>query len=203
MSSSSLYGPPPVSPGPPPVTGSLVKSSSKMLLFADDDRLHCVREAEGQRFVVLSRAEFADARLPEHEAHAQPAGRLHRLLLPRLHLRSEPVPPQQPPGRERSHETAGRIRSRSLPIQLPQLPQVNGHRRRRPASAAAGGFRAWRERSFQSEPPRRPGERSHLRVWKVEQIRFGPSSCPAPRTKKGPRTRQIEFDSESGRKGGL
>lgn len=38
---------------------------------------------------VVVPTESTDARFSEHQAHAQPAGRLHRLLVPRIHLRSQ------------------------------------------------------------------------------------------------------------------
>ena len=63
--------------------------------------------ASADRALYCCVAEF-DARFEEHQAHAQPARRLHRFVVPCLHLRSQPVTAQQPAGRKKCHSPTGR-----------------------------------------------------------------------------------------------
>lgn len=48
----------------------------------------------------------ADTRFAAHEEHAEQAGRVHGLLLPRLHLRPLALAAQQPARRTRGHQAA-------------------------------------------------------------------------------------------------
>lgn len=46
----------------------------------------------------------ADPRVSRHQGHPQQAGRLHSVLVPRLHLRAQPLAAQQPACRKGRHQ---------------------------------------------------------------------------------------------------
>ncbi len=51
----------------------------------------------------------ADPGDPVDKTDAEPLGRLHRLLLPRIRLRSLPLPAEQPAGRKGRHQEEGHV----------------------------------------------------------------------------------------------
>jgi len=74
--------------------------------------------------------ESAEPRVAQHQEHVEPAGRVHRVVVPRLHLRAQSVALEQPAGRPRRHAApfggggAGRRLGRPVALQLAQLAQV-------------------------------------------------------------------------------
>ena len=69
--------------------------------------------------------ESAEPRVAQHQEHVEPAGRVHRVVVPRLHLRAQSVALEQPAGRPRRHAA----------------PFGGGGAGRRPGLAADAGVR--------------------------------------------------------------
>lgn len=77
---------------------------------------------------LLPSTEFADARFARHKEHAKPPGRFHGVVVPRVHLRPQPLAAEQPAGGARGDQAQGPHALTQQQRLQPQVPPARRHR---------------------------------------------------------------------------